>query len=536
MTRRLAALIAVAAVWTAAQSGGTIKGRVVSSLHGEPVAGATVTLRSLESGDQQTYIAQSGADGRFSIAGIVPGTYTATPSKQGFEQRASTRAATAKDFPPIKVDAGSDQAIELRLIPDGIIAGRVVDPDGDPVRRAQVELRQYRYAGGKKQLANVRTASTNDLGEYRLFHLAPGRYYVHAMPINNGNQQVLRLMQRGVIQAEPQTSLAPAFYPGVPDPTHASEIEVAPGVEVDGIDIRLTPERLYSIRGKISADVPTERINVRAENLSSDAGRRSGFPLNMQKGQYEISGLPPGRYLVIAQTFNNPQQPTEQQYAQENVDVNDRDVDHIDLSLAPGKTVKGVVQRAEGGALPPNLMVTLMPENGPMLANTSARVAADGTFKLDLPPGVYVMRMNGGQAYLKAVLAGSDVVPDRKIDTAHLSGDLTFIVASDFGKVEGVVLDDSGKPVYNVYVLLVSQTLPIGSALPQAYTAYTKVSGKFSVDSLEPGDYKAFAWTGVEQGAPIDPEFRKPFEDRAVPVKVESNGRVTVELKAIAGQ
>src|SRR5262249_30532428 len=159
---------------------------------------------------------------------------------------------------------------------------------------------------------------------------------------------------RGMIQPEPQTSLAPAFYPGTPDPGHATEIEVAPGAEVAGIDFHLTPERLYSIRGKISSDVPAERVNVRAETLSTESGRRSGFPLNIQKEQYELSGLPPGRYVVIAQTFNNPQQPGEQEYAQENVDVNDRDVDHIDLSLAPGKTIKGIVQSAEGGPLEPN--------------------------------------------------------------------------------------------------------------------------------------------------------------------------------------
>lgn len=535
MTRRFGTLIAAAAWSAAAQSGGTINGRVVSSLHGEPVAGATVMLSGLESSDQR-YVAQSGPDGRFSISHIVPGAYMAVPSKSGFEQRASRREATANDFPPIKVDAGSEQAIVVRLIPDGVVAGRVLDSDGDPVRRAQVELRQYRFAGGKKQLVNARTANTNDLGEYRLFHFPPGRYYLEAVPTNGGNQQVLRLMQRGAIQPEPQTSLAPAFYPGVPDAAHATEIEVAPGAEVDGIDFHLTPERLYSIRGKITADVPTERVNVRAENLSPDGGRRGGFPLNVQKGQYEISGLPPGRYVVIAQTNVTPQQTTEQQYAQENVDVNDRDVDHMDLSLAPGKTVKGVVQRAEGGALQPNITVTLTSENGPMFVNTSARVGADGTFKFDLPPGVYTPRVNGGQAYLKAVLAGSDVVPDRKIDTARLSGDLTLIVASDFGKVEGIVLDDSGKPVYNAYVLMVSPTPPIGADRPQTYTAYTKTNGKFNIDFLEPGDYKAFAWTGVEPGAPIDPDFRKPFEDRGVAVKVESNGKSALELKEIAGQ
>ena len=51
--------------------------------------------------------------------------------------------------------------------------------------------------------------------------------------------------------------------------------------------------------------------------------------------------------------------------------------------------------------------------------------------------------------------------------------------------------------------------------------------------ALRLAEYKIFAWEDVPFGAPQDPEFRKPFEKRAVALKMEPNGHQTVELTTI---
>jgi hypothetical protein len=133
---------------------------------------------------------------------------------------------------------------------------------------------------------------------------------------------------------------------------------------------------------------------------------------------------------------------------------------------------------------------------------------------------------------LKSVLTGNDALPDRTIDTSRLSGDLTLVVSSDFGKVEGTVVDDAGKPVYNADVTLIPDQRR-NDWQERFRSVLTKPDGKFSLASVEPGEYRLYSWLGVEQGAPQDAEFRKPFEDRAVVVKVEPNGKQSFELKAI---
>jgi hypothetical protein len=62
----------------------------------------------------------------------------------------------------------------------GIISGRVLDEDGEPLPWAQVSALREVYFRGKRKLSLEALVPTNDLGEYRLFGLKPGRYFVGA--------------------------------------------------------------------------------------------------------------------------------------------------------------------------------------------------------------------------------------------------------------------------------------------------------------------------------------------------------------------
>src|SRR5206468_3397974 len=72
--------------------------------------------------------------------------------------------------------------IQLAMAPTGSISGRVYDRDGDPLENAQVMALRPVYKNGRRTLTIVQAVATDDRGEYRLFWLAPGRYYVSAKP------------------------------------------------------------------------------------------------------------------------------------------------------------------------------------------------------------------------------------------------------------------------------------------------------------------------------------------------------------------
>jgi len=522
-------LALAAALFASAQTGGTVQGRVISSLQGEPVANALVTLRELQTSGgapPQTYICQTGPDGRFSIAGMAPGIYDPRPSKQGFETHPPERYATAHDFPPVTVEADKPvTGLELRLIPDSVIAGRLLDGDGDPVRNAEVEVQQYAYIAGKRQLRTMHQVQTNDRGEYRIYYLAPGRYYVH------GESNERRYMNGPV--PLPALSLAGAYYPGVTEVSRATELQAQPGAELDGIDIHLLPEKRYSIRGKLPAgETANNGHGVRLEaRTPGNANRQPRYSVNFTRDGYEIWDVAPGSYVVIEDSVNRSH-PEERLYGRQQVDVIDHDVDGVDLTYSPAVQVKGVVKVA--GAAPLDLEKTpLLLRGDEFIGQQQAKIAPDGTFASPrLAPGNYQLGIAGRSAYVKSVRLGDRELPDRRIDAEHAVGELTVLVSADFGHVEGTVTDEAGKPVYDAVVTLIPDQSR-SDWQDKTRDMLTSPAGKFSFSTIEPGEYKVYAWLGAEPGAPLNADFRKPYEASGVAVKVEANGRSAVELKVI---
>jgi protocatechuate 3,4-dioxygenase beta subunit len=537
VTLRVAGVLLAAALAAFAQAVGSVQGRVISSLHGEPVPNALVTLRQLDAsgGDtadrdpQRVYICQTGADGRFSLASVPPGVYAPRPSKLGYGSP-SRNIAAVRDFPPITVEAGKPvTGLDLTLTPDSVIAGRVLDADGDPVRYAMVEVQQYLYIAGKRQLQSMHQVQTNDRGEYRIFYLAPGRYYLHAQATQRSSRQNLQPNEqvRGTL---PLSTLASAYYPGVADPARATELQTLPGAELDGIDLSLKPEKRYAIRGKLpAADPATSRRGVRVVERSDNQQRPQYSMMMNGHDSYEVRDLTPGSYLVIGDG-TNPANPEEREYARQPVDIVDRDVDGVDLVFSPGVRVTGTV-KVEGAAPIENLMLLL--QSTDLSGQQQAKVTADGSFaSTAMAPGIYEVRLPGRNAYLKSVRVGDQEAAGRKIDTEHLSGPVTVVVGADFGRVDGTVTDDAGKPVSNANVTLIPDQ-SLSDWRDRFRNGSTNTAGKFTLNSVQPGEYRVFAWVGAEPGAPQSADFRKPYEERGAPVKVEANGRQSVDLKPI---
>ncbi|GEM_PF-5769759 len=65
----------------------------------------------------------------------------------------------------------------LRVPAGGVISGRIYDPYGEPAARVPVEALRFQWANGVAELVTVATELTNDR-EYRLYGLAPGRYWI----------------------------------------------------------------------------------------------------------------------------------------------------------------------------------------------------------------------------------------------------------------------------------------------------------------------------------------------------------------------
>src|SRR5438876_3081867 len=152
----------------------SVEGVVARLDTGKPLARATVTL-SNDRYTSQVLNTTTDATGRFSFLNVPPGEYRLQASRQGpyipaeYGQRKPDERGT-----PITIQPGQKiTEIRLQLAPTSSISGRILDNDGEPLGRVEVQALQSLYLDGHRDLYPVQTVMTNDLGDYRKYWKRP---------------------------------------------------------------------------------------------------------------------------------------------------------------------------------------------------------------------------------------------------------------------------------------------------------------------------------------------------------------------------
>jgi hypothetical protein len=571
----------------------SVEGVVVTIGSGEPVAGVRVMLDPASGRNGQEVpcpaaplrenvdrcvpaSATSGADGKFSFTAVNPGAYRlfATRSGNYLPAEYGQRTVTGEGIP---LDLASGQraaGIVLRMSPTGAIEGRVFDRDGEPLGKAQVQALRPIYRNGVRTLTIVQAAETNDRGEYRLFWLAPGLYYVSAKPdvpspgaANPGLPASLlpnpvrttnparfgsyeqasspvirkRVLKTGEIIEE---TGALVYFPGVIGMASAVAVNVAAGATTGGVDIATAPGFLqtHHIRGRV-IDGATGQAPARA---SIEAMPRSIEPLRSvpiaqvsPDGTFDVAGALPGSYIVVAQSQGR-------NLGMVSVDVGARDVDGVTIVTTAGFKLAGrfmLEGPAAAGSAPnmADLRVSVvrdpdlpgLPSPGPSF---NPPPAPDGSFALEgVMPGDFRVAIRGMSdgAYVKSMRMGHTDVLDGGL---HLNSapqnPLEITIALDAGSIQGAVVDSRQLPLANRTVVLVpEQRLRHRQDLYRSMA--TGSAGQFQMKGVAPGNYKLFAWDNVEGGAWFDPEFIRSHEDRGIVVDVRAANNANVQVTVI---
>jgi Carboxypeptidase regulatory-like domain len=215
----------------------TIEGQVVSATTGQPLRKAKVELfhRGATPFDLDVASGISDDGGRFKLDNLAPGKYGLSGSRTGYvsESRFNTRSQT------IKLGPGQHLSdILIKLTPQGIVAGSVLDEDGDPIPYVQVIL--YRERGSRTQMRPDQASNADAEGHFVLTGLTPGRYYVAAYQF-----------QQRTLNREPQESYVLTYYPDSLDAATAVALDILPGTELRSVEIRLRKARTFRISGKV---------------------------------------------------------------------------------------------------------------------------------------------------------------------------------------------------------------------------------------------------------------------------------------------
>jgi hypothetical protein len=153
---------------------------VVAADSGRPVKRARVFVTAAEVPGGRGVLTDD--TGTFELTELPAGRYTLTVSKSGFVSLAYGQRRPLQAGTPLQLGDGEQlKGVEFRLPRGGVISGRIVDEDGEPVPGATVRVMRYQYMQGDRRLTPAGSGQTDDRGQYRVWGLMPGDYYVNAL-------------------------------------------------------------------------------------------------------------------------------------------------------------------------------------------------------------------------------------------------------------------------------------------------------------------------------------------------------------------
>ena len=125
------------------------------------------------------------------------------------------------------------------------------------------------------------------------------------------------------------------------------------------------------------------------------------------------------------------------------------------------------------------------------------------------------------------------MIDDGFIVTHGNNGSLQVFISSRGGRIQGSVADQDGLPAAGVRAVLIPSDKAKRSKWRLYKTQNTDQYGRFDLRGIAPGDYLLLSWDEVEEGAWGDPEFLKPFEEKAEKISIQDSDVKSVNIVSI---
>src|SRR5215472_13696135 len=169
-----------------------LRGRIVAGDTGSPVRRAQVRISGPDIGSKT---ALTDNQGRYEFKDLPAGRFNVSASKSGYVTMQFGQSRPFEPGRPIDlVDAQVLEKADVSLPRGSVLAGRVVDEAGEPVAEADVNAMRMQFQNGRRRLVpSGRNATTNDLGQFRIYGLPPGEYYVSAS-LHNINTMIVDML------------------------------------------------------------------------------------------------------------------------------------------------------------------------------------------------------------------------------------------------------------------------------------------------------------------------------------------------------
>lgn len=511
---------------SAVVTGASIEGTVVDMTTGNPISGVRLAVGTPIPG-RSALSATSDAEGHFVITGVPAGSHRVTTAKDGYAPAKPEARKTSGSGLAFTVTRDEPlRGVLIRLAPQGVITGKVIDTNGSPVVGAMVIAVQPSYDDfGELTIASAGTSSTtNDNGAFRIFGLAAGQYNVRVSSPT-----------RGV----PLPSITYVlYYPSGSDLSRAQIVSIRSGEEIALSPIVAPVIDTAPVRFNIVTDAPNLPGQIRSMQFAprgvpdpiavSTTNQANGGPRVIENPSLALG---PTDVRVVLYT------PDGTAYGEAAFDVR-QSMEKLSVEVVLRKGVRlvaRVMSEMPDGSIEPLRGVQLSFVAIPRGMNQlNAQTSADGMVSLgSVPPSEYRLTASGLPDDVYIVRASHDgktllnptfrVKEDTRVE----------IMVSNNGRViDGLVQDSRGRNVPGSLVALV----PAEQSRRGEYYLYrsttTDQDGKFALRSVQPGAYKLFAWIESSGPGPFrNAQFMAKYEDLGKQIQVGKDSRTNATLQ-----
>jgi hypothetical protein len=508
-----------------------VRGRVVAADTGQPLRKAQVRITSSEF--RENRMTTTDTDGKYEFKELPAGRYTVQASKGSYVQLQYGQQRPFEPGRPLEVlEAQTVEKVDFALPKGGVITGRILDEFGEPLADTQVAAMRYQNMGGRRRLMPAgRAAMTNDIGEFRLFAIPPGQYYLSATLRNLGGMGA---------DSDDRSGYAPTYFPGTANLAEAQRVTIGLGQTVSDVNMALMTTRTARISGTAVDSQGRPMMGfVFAMPRGESMMMMFGAPNQVKPdGTFSVGGLAPGTYVLQTQGGNSP----DGESASTEITLGGDDITGVRLvggkpSIASGRVI---VDAGSSGSLQPSairLMVQPVVFDMPMMnmAGPSA-VNDDYTFELKVRPGKMRVQLAGptpGWSIRAVRYRGQDITDSGYEFRANESiSELEVELTNRETNLSGLVTNDRGAAAKDYAVVVFAQDREKWTAgMRYLKTGRPDQDGRFKVSGLPPGDYYAIALDYVDSSEWMEPDYLERIRAKATQVSLSDGETKSVDLK-----
>jgi Carboxypeptidase regulatory-like domain len=502
----------------------TIRGMVVNSVTGQPIPNALAQITG-------PHAALTDRDGQFEFRDLADGSsghMEATASKPGyFPEQPGTIDSN--------LTAQEDHDITLKLIPEAILSGKVIDQNGQPLQGLRVLLKTIQVHDGLRHWQQVQSRTTSVDGEFRFAELRAGKYSL-----------ATGFEIDGLPDAISSVAFAPVIYP----PSGGDEEAALALAAGDHMEVSLSPpmQRIYAVTGHVEG-APAQGVNFEVE--SSSGGTISpAVRFNRPTGEFRLL-LPSGSYRLKLHAFVA----TEQLVGTREISIKEAPVRDISIPLAPLATIPVEVEyqtvdtSAPGAQQPlpifPNISLEGTDLDGSARRYNAqpsppARSPDESVMIQDVDPGQYRLQARPQPPwYLASASCGSLDLTREPLGIAGSAAGciIRAVMRNDSAALKWSIRSSQPSRAGQVFVYALPlenlvQSMSGANAQPQR----VDFAAEGSFEGLAPGHYLVIALDHAEPLPYREADVAPRYLSLGQEVTLTPNGKSEVQLDVVAGE